>query len=64
MIQDIDYGRTEVIVSGTTTYVYKHVDHNASNSATDWDATRIVDDGSNSSIVSKKGCFANYATEW
>jgi hypothetical protein len=64
MIQGISFGRTEMIVSGDTTYIYKHVNHNASNAEEDWFATRIVTAGDNQSITNKMGCFENYATEW
>jgi ABC-type transport system involved in cytochrome bd biosynthesis fused ATPase/permease subunit len=64
MIQGIIDGRIETIEDGTTTYVYKHKNHDAANADEDWDATRIITTGSNLSIVNRKGCFANYATEW
>jgi hypothetical protein len=64
MIQGIKYGRIETIVDGTTTYIYRHKDHNASDDAEDWEAIRIVTTGSNKSIVMKKGSFGSYASDW
>jgi len=57
-------GRVEIVVDGTTTYIYKHPDVNATDAATDWQAIRIVTSGSNKSIKMRMGCFANQATEW
>jgi hypothetical protein len=64
MIQGIKYGRIETIVDGATTYIYRHVDHNASNNATDWDAIRIVTTGTDKSMVIKKGCFGTHPSAW
>jgi hypothetical protein len=57
-------GRVEIIVDGTTTYIYKHPEVNAADADEDWQAIRIITAGSNKSIKLRMGCFANYATEW
>ncbi len=57
-------GRTEIVVSGTTTYIYYNENINAENTDEDWYATRIVTAGDNKSIKARKGCFNNYSTEW
>jgi hypothetical protein len=60
----IKSGRVEIVVDGTTTYIYKHPKFDAANGDEDWQAIRIVTSGSNKSIKMKMGCFTNYATEW
>jgi hypothetical protein len=64
MITGIKWGRIEKVLSGDTTYYYKHKDVNALDSAEDWFAIRKIVSGSNSSFKFRMGCFANYATEW
>jgi hypothetical protein len=64
MTEKPKWGRIEKIVSGGTTYYYKHPNFNASNSDTDWVAIRKVISGSNASYTFKMGSFSNYSTEW
>ena len=57
------WGRKEIVVSGSTTYIYKHRDINASDDDEDWYAKRVVTGVGTYSLKEKRGSFSNYLTE-
>lgn len=57
------WGRIKKIVNGGITYVYTHRDYEAADSDTDWYGTRVVTDGDNKDIKTRRGSPLNYATD-